>query len=241
MARDQEQGSRMAAVVYRRVSTTEQADSGLGLTAQLVACRQYAEAHGLEIVADYVDAGVSGGKPLAECPALLEALAVLPVGGVLLVARRDRLGRDVFRVASIEVEVQRRRGSVVSAAGEGNGDDPSSLFLRRILDASAEHVRAVLRARTRAALAVKRSKGERLGTTPTGYITTEEGVLVGLPEELAAVERARELHRAGVSLRKVAERLEAEGFRPKRSGRWHASTVRSIVRRRYVEEAGLVA
>ena len=48
------------AVAYYRVSTDEQATSGLGLDAQREAVRRYAAAEGLRIVAEHEDAGISG-------------------------------------------------------------------------------------------------------------------------------------------------------------------------------------
>ena len=82
---------------------------------------------------------------------------------MLLVAKRDRLGRDVIAVAMIERLIAKRGARVVSAAGEGtDSDDPSALLMRRLIDSFAEYERALIAARTRAALAAKRRRGERV-------------------------------------------------------------------------------
>ena len=52
------------AIGYIRVSSEEQADSGLGLEAQRQKIQPYCTLKGLELVEVYEDAGVSGGKPL---------------------------------------------------------------------------------------------------------------------------------------------------------------------------------
>jgi hypothetical protein len=53
---------------------------------------------------------------------------------VLLVAKRDRLGRDVLNVAMIERLLERKCARVVSAAGEGTEDDgPTSILMRQII------------------------------------------------------------------------------------------------------------
>ena len=52
-----------AAVVYLRVSTDEQAESGLGLAAQEYACRMLAGNAGLSVEAVHIDDGVSGAVP----------------------------------------------------------------------------------------------------------------------------------------------------------------------------------
>jgi DNA invertase Pin-like site-specific DNA recombinase len=60
---------------------------------------------------------------------------------VLLVAKRDRIGRlDPLPMAMIESAVRRKRARIVSAAGEGTeNDDPSSILMRRMIDAFAEY------------------------------------------------------------------------------------------------------
>ena len=55
----------MNAVGYARCSTQEQADSGLGITAQVDRIRAYAALKGLDHIDIIIDEGISGGKPLA--------------------------------------------------------------------------------------------------------------------------------------------------------------------------------
>ena len=60
-------------VTYLRVSTSEQALSGLGLEAQRATLAAYAERQGLVIVGEYCDEGISA-KSLKGRPAALAAL-----------------------------------------------------------------------------------------------------------------------------------------------------------------------
>lgn len=217
-----------AAVVvgYVRVSTEDQ---NLGPDAQRAALEAWATAHGAELVAVFEDLGVSGATPAADRPGLLAALGAVAdlEASVLLVAKRDRLARDVVEAAMTERLAARSGARVVSAAGEGTDgdvDDPSGLLLRRLVDAFAEYERAMIRSRTKAALAVKKSRGELVGSVPFGYRLAEDGkTLVEVPEELEAVRVARELRAAGLSYRATAEELEARGF-VSRNGRRFAPT-----------------
>src|SRR6476646_8903480 len=85
---------------YVRVSSDEQAESGLGLEAQRQRIRAYCEMKGLHLATIYEDAGVSGGKPLATRPAgfrlMAEARKNKPI---LVVAKFDRLFRSVADAA----------------------------------------------------------------------------------------------------------------------------------------------
>jgi resolvase-like protein len=131
-------------IAYLRVSTDKQADSGLGLEAQRTAVNTAAGRLGLPLASVLVDAGVSGALSAADRPVLLQAVGALRRGDALLVAKRDRLGRDVIEVALIERMIARRGARVVSAAGEGtDSTDPSGLLMRRLVDSFAE-VRAAV-------------------------------------------------------------------------------------------------
>ena len=77
----------MATIAYLRVSTDEQASSGLGLEAQLAAIRAAATPDAV-----FTDDGYSGSN--IERPALHAALSALKKGDVFMVAKRDRLGRS---------------------------------------------------------------------------------------------------------------------------------------------------
>lgn len=234
----------MRAVAYVRVSTDEQVDSRAGLDGQLHAIRQHCEKHGIELVATFSDEGISGAAPLDKRPGLLDAANAVERGGILIVSRRDRLSRDPVSAAVVERMVAKRRGRIVSAAGEGtDGDDPTSVLLRRIVDAFSEHERLLIAARTRAALKAKARKGERVGPLPLGYTADKPArhlrpdddaaaVLVPVDDELAVVERIRAARAAGRSMRAIAAELTAAGV-PTKTGRaeWSHSTVQRVLGR----------
>ena len=96
------------AIAYLRVSTDQQAESGLGLEAQEAAVRSAASRLRLDVARLFVDGGTSGKLGIEDRPVLLEAVAALRRGDVLLVAKRDRIGRDVIAVAMIERLVTKR-------------------------------------------------------------------------------------------------------------------------------------
>lgn len=221
-----------AAAIYLRVSTEEQASNRNGLHAQEDAARAAAERAGFDVVGVFIDAGVSGAAPLAERPGLLAALAALPRGGVLLVAKLDRVSRD--RGVSVDVDrcLAARRCRLVSASGEGTeNDDPASILLRHILDATNAHERLVIAARTRAALQARKARGQKNGGgVPYGHTLADDGVTL-LPHEgeQAVIREARTLRAAGLSLRAVAAELAARGFVARTSKVFDAQQVRRMV------------
>jgi site-specific DNA recombinase len=93
-----------------------------------------------------------------------------------------------------------------------------------VIDGAAQYEHGLIRARTRAVLAVKRARGERVGAVPYGFAMNADGVrLAAAGREQATVARARELRASGLPLRAVASRLAAEG-RVSRRGRVFLAT-----------------
>ena len=204
-------GDSFVAVAYLRVSTEDQA---LGPEAQRAAISTWASSAGVTVAAWHEDRGVSGALDLDARPGLVAALGALRGlrAGVLVVAKRDRLARDVAVAAAVDRAVAGAGGRVVSADGVANGDQPADAFLRTILDGAAAYERALIRARTKAALAVKRARGEYTGgEAPYGWRVVVGGTLEPHPEERLVICRARELRAEGLTVRAVTAALRAEG------------------------------
>lgn len=220
----------LIAVAYIRVSTDDQA---LGPEAQRAAIERWASSAGVVVVEWCDDHGISGGAPYEDRPALQRAVTALEEhgAGVLVVAKRDRLARDVMTAAIVERMAERVGARILTADGTGNGDGPEAMLMRSIVDAFAQYERALIRARTKAALGVKRSRGERVGEVPIGFRVDVDGRrLEHDADEQRALARVAELRAAGVSLRGIASALNAEGVRA-RGERWHPTTVVRLLAR----------
>jgi len=204
-------GNPRVAVAYLRASKNEQR---LSRDAQRTAIEAWAHRERVRVAVWCLDQGVRSVSPIPERPALRSAFLALREhkAGVLVVAKRDRIARDVVLAAGVERVVTIAGGRVVSASGEGNGDSPADAFIRTVIDGAAQYERDLIRARTCAALEAKRARGERVGSVPFGLAVHSDGVrLVVNEREQSTIARARELRVCGLSLRAVGSRLAAEG------------------------------
>ena len=220
---------------YIRVSTEDQ---HLGPEAQGQALKSWCDRQGAVLVATFSDIGVSGAAPLEKRPGLLAALDALKreKAGVLLVAKRDRVARDVFLAAMIERLAERNGALITSTDGTGNGASPEAALMRHMVAAFADYERQLIRARTRAALGVKKARGQRVGQIPYGFALAEDGVrLTECFEELAVIDDIVAARKAGKRLKQIAAMLVARGTRA-RGSRWHVTTVRRILVRVAEEE-----
>ena len=220
------------AVSYIRVSGMGQVDGG-GFDRQRAAIRQYARANGVDVVAEYKDAGVSGTDEWADRAGLAALIDRLESNGVrlVLVERADRVARDLM-VGEVILGQFRDLGVQVVAADSGTdltvGDgDPTRTLIRQVLGAVAEFDKSTLVAKLRAA----RDRTRRLTGKCEGRKAFGEH-----PAEQRAVERICSLRRKPrgrdrMSFARIAETLNAENV-PTRMGRpWRAGSVHAIVKR----------
>lgn len=222
-------GDPRKAVGYIRVSTDTDRQQ-LGAAAQRDAIERWAESLGITILDWFVEE-VSGGAPLDKRPVLLEAIATVAGLGAasLVVQRLDRFSRDPLTAALAESELRKNGASLACADGHGGGDDPTSELIRGILLSVARFEKALIRSRIKAALAVKRSRGERVGAAPYG-MKAEGKVLALHPEEAATVERLRALRASGLTLRAVIDQATAEGLLNRAGKPFTLAAVHKIVR-----------
>lgn len=218
------------AVAYLRVSTEDQL---LGADAQREAVERYASTRHLTVVAWETDQGVSGSTPAEERPGLTRALQGMTElsAGKLLIAKRDRLARDVVIAATVTRAVEKLGGAIESADGLNDTSAEGDL-LRGMVDLMAQHERALIRRRTKDALSVKRRRGEKLGgSDPYGFRTVQEnGVLVLKPreEEQIVIQEIKEYAEMGLSPGRIARELNERQV-PARGVRWYPTTIARLL------------
>lgn len=208
---------RVPAIGYLRVSTGEQAESGLGLDAQRALISAEAERRGwdLEIVED---AGFTGRN--MRRPALNKILTRLDncqSETTLIVAKLDRLSRSMQDFASIMARSKRHRWSLVCLDLGVDTSTAQGRMVANIFATFAEFESELIGERTTAALAEKKKQGIRLGRPRS--VCDEALSQIGL------------CRAAGMSYRATAEWLTENHVPTAQGGKWHAETVRQIDQR----------
>jgi DNA invertase Pin-like site-specific DNA recombinase len=221
---------------YIRVSTDEQATEGVSIEAQRERIEAYCAMQGLPLLAVVVDAGVSGGKPLASRPGGAEVMAALRsrrVGGVV-VLKLDRLFRDtVDALTTTKAWDQRGKAlHVVDMGGQPvDTSSPMGRFFMTMLAGVAELERGMIGQRTSVAMAELRRQGRYTGGKAPYGKRLEGGRLVDVPEEQAVLAAVAKLRRAGLSYRAIARELEARGMVSRRGTRFTPNAIMRMVRR----------
>lgn len=207
----------MRVIAYVRVSTDEQAQSGLGLADQEKRIREMAASRGWKVVRVERDEGASG-KDL-ERPGLrraLEAIAAKRADG-LIVLKLDRLSRSVIDFGELLLWFKDVRATLVALDLGVDTSTAGGELVANVLMAVAAWERSVIGERTRAALAELRAQGKPVG----------RAAVADHPE---LTERIRRLHLDGLTYRQIAAQLEREGIPTVRGGTtWRPSAIQAAL------------
>lgn len=201
---------------YLRVSTEEQAISGLGLADQRAVIAAEAERRQWGSVQYMADEGFSA-KNLSR-PAIAQTLEILRKGeaSILVVSKLDRLSRSLLDFATLMDRAKREGWQLVVLDLALDTTTPSGALMGNIMACFAEYERQLIGARTSAALQQLKGQGVRLGRPRT------------LPAEVTA--RIVLARAEGQALAAIAESLNGDGVATARGGaRWYPSTVKAVL------------
>ena len=150
----------LRAAIYLRVSRDSQTTEN-----QRIVLTKLAERRGFEILHQYEDQGISGGKSRDKRPAFDQMLkdAMRRRFDVLLVWSMDRLGRSVLHVAQAMAELDAAGVALISEQQGIDGTGPFGRAMMQMATVFAELERSMIRARVMAGLDRVRAQGKRLG------------------------------------------------------------------------------
>ncbi len=215
-------------IAYYRVSTSRQAQSGLGLEAQKQAVLDFINGNGDQIIAEFTE--VESGKR-CDRPQLNNSLNLCrETGAKLVIARLDRLARNAAFLLTL-----RDSGVEFVAADMPDANRLTVGIMALVAEDEAERISQ----RTKAALAAAKARGVKLGG-----IRSWEAVNTSISRRTCAADQhaasvapiIMEIRAARItSLAGIAQALQARGIRTARGGRWHAQTVRNVMLRKGTE------
>ena len=212
------------AVVYRRVSTSEQGKSGKGLEAQASTITRFCTAEGFEVVADFEEVA-SGKLSLDGRPGLAAALAkAARLKCPVIVSKLDRLSRDVAFISGLMA-----KGVPFIVAELGADVDPFVLHLYASL---GEKERQLISQRTKEGLASMVGTG-KLGNKTNLAAAQAKGAAKNVAASAAFAARVlpliSRLKDGGLSLNAIAAQLNASNMPTMRAGLWTAKAVSRVV------------
>jgi len=203
---------------YYRVSTNRQGESGLGLEAQRATAKSYITSQSAKLLGEFTE--IESGRK-SNRPKLSEALAACQkYGATLVIAKLDRLARNVHFISGLlEANVRFVAVDMLNA----------DRFMLHVYAAMAEEEARRISERTKAALQAAKHRGVKLGTAcrqlADRHVRDADQFCLQLGP--LVVEHQSE----GLSIRKIAEKLNSDEVLSFSGRSWHPTTVQRLSRR----------
>lgn len=229
----------MKVISYLRVSTAKQGESGLGLEAQRDYIAHAANAKGWEVVAEFIDTA-SGTIAPTDRPECIKAMNVAKeLGALLVVAKLDRISRDVEHIAGLIKRVSFKVATMPDA----------DAFQLHIYAALAQQEREFISQRTKDALASLKQRAANGDEEAKGKIQRrdagrQEAHKVGPKAATAARMQKADIYAETVknhikaasfdgikTLQGVADYLNTQGIKTSRGAGFTPMTVSRLVQR----------
>lgn len=219
------------AVAYCRVSTDGQVgEDKFGIASQKDMIREYAKKNGFEIVDWFIDEGVSGTE--SKRPALsrlLEGEVTNPPVDAVIVAKADRLARDITLYYGFKAKLADLKLEIISVTEDWSAQDKlTGMILENFLAMVAQIERENIRIRMSGGRKQKAKRGGYAGgQAPMGYKVVN-GQLAINEEEAKVVRFIFDRKGSGCSMLSTVSALNEAGLKTRNGKPFVISTVQSI-------------
>jgi DNA invertase Pin-like site-specific DNA recombinase len=215
---------------YVRVSTEEQAESGLGLATQKQDIERYCKDKGLTLVRIYSDEGISGKHE--DRPALDELMKQAGKEfASIVIARFDRLARSLLVQLSFERDLKNIGCSIIAITEPAFEEEAERAMYRGIMGTFAQYDHAKIVQKLKSGRAYKRNQGGYAGgEVPLGFTRSLHSKIMTPDHSKASnIRHVFDLYSQGLSLTAIALECHKNGICGGRGGKLYASTIKSIL------------
>lgn len=211
----------MKTIGYARVSTKDQAESGLSLENQEQKIRMFADLHDLTVDSVRVDAGASA-KSLKR-PEFSQIIKEIEAGQIsnIIVYKLDRLTRSVADFAYIIDFMKKHNVNIYFIKDQFDLTSPTGRLVANIMISVSQWEREVISERTADAMQVLKRSGKACGTAPYGFQNVN-GLCIKNDYESGILDFVA---KSELSLQKTADSLNENGFVNRAGGKFSKQSI----------------
>ena len=216
----------LRAVIYARYSSSGQREESI--EGQLRDCYEFAKKHGIIVIGEYIDKAMTGR--VDRRPDFQRMMKDSEKGrfNCVLLWKMDRFARNRYDSAMYKYKLK-KNGIRIFYAKETIPDGPEGIILESVMEGYAEYysenlAQNVKRGNYDSALELK-----TLGKTCLGLKTGPDGRYMIDQAEATIVRRIFEEYAEGERAKDIYERLNSEGYRTSRGGKFNKNSLRRIL------------
>jgi site-specific DNA recombinase len=216
-------------IAYLRISKNE--SRSVSLSYQKIEVEKLAVSKGYRLISIESDNGISG-KSMISRPGIQNVISMVSnkLINAVFCYKSCRISRNGLESIMFENLLNTNKIAYFSVTegliGDSN-EDPLMPWLRSGLN---ERERTLVSIRTKSALNRKKERGERLGGGIRYGYSVINGQIIQNEYEQNIVKRIKELQSQDYPTRAIAQRLNSEGFNPRRGLKFHQTQIIRILK-----------
>jgi len=222
-------------VAYYRYSSSSQNEASIEQQREMV--HKWAKSQSLVVVNEYEDAAKTGTN--ADRPGYQLMLRELPKIKPAYVAvwKNDRLARKRTELILVKQTIRKAGARVHYIEGISPTDSPDSVLMEGVADAFAEYYSLQLSANIRRGQRYNAERALSNGHKIFGFSVGSDKRYVADPETAPIVTQIFDDYAHGVSMQKIADRLNAQGIRTIRGYQFTPKNLNKLLKNRaYIGE-----
>ena len=222
----EKQAEKTKAVIYARYSSSGQREESI--EGQIRECKAYAKRNGFVIVGEYVDKALTGRTD--KRPDFQRMLRDAERGAfdAVLCWKMDRFARNRYDSATYKYKLK-KCGVRLYYAMEQIPEGPEGIILESVMEGYAEYYSENLSQNVKRGNYESAKELKTLGLQLLGLQKGADGRFEIDPETAPVVRRIFEEYAAGVPAKDIYKKLNDEGYRTTRGGRFNKNSIRRII------------
>lgn len=235
----QNNSARKKVAIYARVSTTEQAEQGYSIDAQLRVLNDYCTANNKLMYKEYVDRGISGKS--IEGRLQLQQLLIAAQNhefDEVIVWKINRISRKQIDLLKI-VEILNRNNIIFRSYSENfETETPIGKFALQMMGSVAELERNTIVENVKLGMKQRAREGNWNGGVVLGYTSkktdkpsdkNKSTALEIVADEALLVKKIFNLYASGKGLKAIANELNHQGYHTKRKNPFSITSIKDII------------
>jgi len=217
------------AALYARVSTEEQATEGFSIQAQIEDIETYAKRNNMEIVARYVDEGVSG-KNISGRPEMKRLLRDIESDdfSTVIVYKIDRISRKSKDALEIAERCEQANVSLISLKENFDIATPIGKMIFQIMSNFSEFERNSIVDRAKMGMLQRAKQGLFNGGRVLGYESINKELIVN-EEEAHVIRLIFDYAEQDLGYKAIVSRINTMGYKTKRGADFSTNTIKTIL------------
>lgn len=216
----------LRAVIYARYSSSGQREESI--EGQLRECYDFAKKHGIIVIGEYIDKAMTGR--VDQRPDFQRMIRDSEKGrfNCVLMWKMDRFARNRYDSAMYKYKLK-KNGVRIFYAKETIPEGPEGIILESVMEGYAEYYSENLSQNVKRGYYDSALELKTLGKTCLGLKTGPDGRYMVDQAEAAIVRRIFEEYAAGERAKDIYTRLNDEGYRTSRGGKFNRNSLRRIL------------